>query len=71
MPPLNFHAGVFAASNKGAAAKFGAVIDMQHCRQPGDRPEFVDVAILQPCGFIEDRMKQTKSSPTSETARPS
>ncbi|MGJ0395428.1 MAG: hypothetical protein ACR65U_04260 [Methylocystis sp.] len=60
-PPLNIHSGVFAAADKGAAAKFGAVIDMQHCRQPRDRPKLVNLPILQPCGFVENRMKQTKT----------
>jgi hypothetical protein len=57
-PPLDFHACILASSNKGAAAKLRAIVNMQRCREPRDRLGLVDVSFLQPRRFIEDRMKQ-------------
>lgn len=54
-------AGILASSLESTAPEVGAVVDVQRFRQTGDRPRFGDLALPQPCRFVEDEVQQAQT----------
>src|SRR5215831_10755253 len=60
-PPFDRDASILASSLEGPAAEVRAVVHVQRVWQAGDGPGFLDFALSQPCGFVEDGVQKAKA----------
>ena len=67
-PVDDLHSFVLAAHHEGTALELRRIVDVDRLWQSRHRPALVDLAILEPCGLVENRVQKAQATDTRDGA---